>query len=75
MNVVVVFAGLLFPAALALLDCFNRSADEFEGGADDRRAWLIWLALSIPLCLVLVGYGILLGYYWGVIKRSGSSPG
>lgn len=73
MRVVVVFGGLLFPAVLALLDCVQRDASDFEGGEADRRAWIRWLALGIPLCLVLIGYGILLGYYWGVVKRVGSS--
>ena len=75
MTVVVVFAGLLFPSALALLDCINREADDFEGGEADRKAWIRWLILGLPLCLLLVGYGILLGYYWGVVKRSPQYPG
>lgn len=63
--------GLLFPAILALLDCVQRDPSEFEGGASDRRAWIRWLVIALPLCGVLVGYGILLGYYWSVMKRSG----
>ncbi len=62
--------GLTFPGVLSLLDCANRAPEEFEGGADDRRGWLTWLALSVPLCVVGVGYGIVLGYYYGVVRRN-----
>ena len=62
--------GLVFPAGFSLLDCWNRGPDDFDGGADDRRAWLRWLGLAVPLCLVGVGYGIVLGYYYGVVRRS-----
>jgi hypothetical protein len=68
---VVLAFGLDFPAAVALLDCYNREPHEFEGGADDRGGWLRWLAISLLLCPILVGYGIVLGYYWAVVKRSG----
>jgi hypothetical protein len=64
-----VLLGLDFPAALSLLDCFNREADEFEGGAEDRSAWLRWLIAALVLCPVLVGYGIVLGYYYRVVRR------
>ena len=62
--------GFEFPVLLALLDCFNREAEGFDGGASDRRAWLGWL--SAALALPLVGYGIVLGYYWSVVKRDSS---
>jgi len=70
MRWIVLALGLTFPGALSLLDCSNRSADEFEGGASDRRSWILWLALSVPLCVVGIGYGIVLGYYYGVVRRN-----
>lgn len=62
--------GLEFPAIIALLDCSNRGVDEFDGGADDRGAWIKWLLVSLVLCPILIGYGIVLGYYWAVVKRA-----
>jgi hypothetical protein len=44
---------------MALLDCVNRGPEELEGGEDDRRGWR-----------VLVGNGIVLGYNYGVIRRT-----
>ncbi len=70
MRVIILLVGLTFPAVLSLLDCLNRSEEEFEGGAADRRGWLRWLLIAIPASLVLVGYGIVLGYYWAVVKRN-----
>lgn len=68
-----VIIGLEFPAMIAMLDCLQRPADHFEGGADDRVAWIRWLAVAILLVPVLIGYGILLGYYYVVIQRN--APG
>jgi hypothetical protein len=59
-----------FPALVALVDCINRDPDAFEGGAADRGGWIRWLAISLLLCPILFGYGIVLGYYWSVVKRS-----
>lgn len=70
MQWIVLALGLTFPAALSVLDCSNRDAGEFEGGAADRSAWLMWLALAVPLSAVGVGYGIVLGYYYGVVRRN-----
>lgn len=70
MQWIVLALGLTFPAALSLLDCANREPGEFEGGASDRSGWLKWLALAVPLCAVGVGYGIVLGYYSGVVRRN-----
>jgi hypothetical protein len=61
---------LTFPATFSLLDCTNRAPEEFAGGAADRKGWLTWLALGVPLCAVGIGYGIVLGYYSGVIRRN-----
>jgi len=66
----ILVCGMEFPPGLALLDCRNRSADHFEGGADDRAAWLRWLAISMVLAPVLFGYGIVLAYFWSVVKRN-----
>ena len=70
MTVAILLLGLLFPATLSLIDCINREPSDFEGGAPDRQAWIRWLILAIPLSLILVGYGIVLGYYWNVVKRT-----
>lgn len=64
-----VLVGLEFPAMIAMLDCVQRPADHFEGGAEDRRGWIRWLVVAIVLVPVLLGYGILLGYYFVVIRR------
>lgn len=68
-----VLIGIEFPAIVAMLDCVQRPAEHFEGGADDRVAWIRWLAVGILLVPVLAGYGILLGYYFSVIRRN--APG
>lgn len=65
-----VLLGLEFPVIMALLDCWNRPEEHFAGGAPDRAAWLRWLALAVVLAVVLVGYGIVLGYYYAVVRRS-----
>jgi hypothetical protein len=65
-----VILGMELPAIIALLDCLQRPPDHFEGGADDRVAWLRWLAVGAVLVPVLLGYGILLGYYHVVIRRN-----
>jgi hypothetical protein len=67
---VILTVGVELPATLALLDCVNRGAEEFEEGAEDRRAWLRWLAVAVATSVVLVGFGIVLGYYWAVVKRN-----
>ena len=54
-----VLVGLEFPAIIAMLDCLQRPADHFEGGAEDRTAWIRWLVVAI-----------LLGYYFVVIRRN-----
>lgn len=70
-----ILIGLEFPAAMALLDCINRGPDHFEGGAPDRRAWIGWLVVAIVTVPILVGYGIVIGYYYVVVRRnSPASP-
>ena len=70
-----VLIGLEFPVLMALLDCINRPADHFEGGATDRRSWLGWIAIAVVTAPILVGYGIVIGYYFVVVRRnSPASP-
>lgn len=68
-----VLIGLEFPALIALLDCVQRPADHFEGAEADKKAWTRWLVVAMLLVPVLLGYGILLGYYYVVIRRN--TPG
>jgi hypothetical protein len=66
----ILLLGLEFPALLALLDCANRPTDHFLGGADDKRAWTRWLVVGVAGAWMLWGNGIVLGYYYGVVKRN-----
>ena len=65
---VLLVAGLEFPVVLALLDCAGRDPVDFPDGAAGRRSWLRGLVLAVLTAPVLVGYGIVLGYYWSVVK-------
>ena len=73
MRWLILVLGLEFPVVLALLDCVNRSEDHFDGGAGDRRAWIRWLAIAMVLAPILFGYGIVLAYFYAVVKRN--APG
>ena len=55
---------------LSLIDCINRGDDHFIGGQEDRRAWIRWLIVAMITVPILVGYGIVLGYYFTVVKRN-----
>ncbi|HVE93855.1 MAG TPA: hypothetical protein VNB24_02965 [Acidimicrobiales bacterium] len=70
MSVAILIGGMVFPGVVALLDCYNRSPEEFAGGGPDRAAWLRWLGVAILTSPIGVGYGILLGYHWNVVRRS-----
>ena len=70
MDLVLLILALELPAVMALLDCWNRRADEFPEGEADRRAWLQWLLVGVATAWFLVGNGIVLAYYFVVIKRS-----
>jgi hypothetical protein len=66
----ILLLGLELPAVLALLDCVNRPPNHFEGGEDDRRSWRGWLIVAVVTVPVLVGYLILVGYYYTVVRRN-----
>lgn len=70
MQWILLFVGLEFPAVLALVDCWNRDPDDFAGGVDDRKAWLRWLGIGAATAWCLVGNGIILGYYYTVVRRN-----
>ncbi len=67
-----IFALLVLEAIplLALVDCFGREDAEFPGGADDRRAWVLWLCVGVATAWFLVGNGIVLGYYYAIVRRN-----
>ncbi len=64
--------GMEFPGLVAIADCYQRRPDRFVGGERDRAAWMKWLVVALFLAPVGIGYGILLGYHWNVIKRHSS---
>jgi hypothetical protein len=59
-----------FPVLMALLDCWQRPPEHFAEGAPDRQAWLRWLLVAVVTVPILLGYGIVLGYYFAVIRRN-----
>lgn len=61
---------LEFPVIAAVLDCWQRPADHFLGGAADRKAWMRWLAVAVVTAPILLGFGIVLGYYYAVVRRN-----
>jgi hypothetical protein len=66
---------LEFPVLMAVLDCWHRPADHFAEGPEDRVAWLRWPAVAVVTVPVLLGYGILFGNYFAVVRRnSPTSP-
>ncbi len=68
-----ILLGLEFPAITGLIDCWFRPPDHFAGGADDQRAWRSWLIVAIVTVPMLIGYGILIGYYYAVVRRNSPS--
>jgi hypothetical protein len=58
------------PAIAAAIDCWFRPPEQFAEGEADRVAWLRWLAVALITVPILIGYGIVLGYYFAVIKRN-----
>ena len=57
-------------SVLALLDCLGREDSAFAGGAEDRKGWIRWLIVAVATAWFLVGDGIVLGYYFAVIRRN-----
>jgi len=57
-------------AIFTLIDCMTRNADQFAGGPEDKQAWTRWLWIAVATAWFGVGYGIVLGYYWAVVKRN-----
>ena len=70
MRWLILIFGLEIPPVLSLLDCVNRDPDEFAEGAADRAGWLRWLVVAVFTVFIGVGYGIVLGYYYAVVKRN-----
>jgi hypothetical protein len=70
--VVIIFALLVLESipVLALLDCIGREESEFPGGAEDRRGWILWLIVGVATAWFLVGNGIVLGYYYSIVRRN-----
>jgi hypothetical protein len=66
----ILLLGLELPALLALLDCVNRPPEHFARGHDDKRAWARWLLVGLGGAWMLWGNGIVIGYYYGVVKRN-----
>jgi hypothetical protein len=62
--------GLEFPAILSLVDCYNRTPDHFAGGEADRRSWIRWLWVGALTAWALIGNGVILGYYYSVVRRN-----
>jgi hypothetical protein len=62
--------GLEVPALLALLDCSQRPDEHFGGGGADKRAWVRWLVVAVVTVPILLGYGIVIGYYHAVVRRN-----
>jgi hypothetical protein len=65
-----ILLGLEFPAITALIDCWFRPPDHFAEGAADQRAWRGWLIVAIVTVPILLGYGIIIGYYYAVVRRN-----
>ena len=70
-----ILLGVEFPAIMALLDCWFRPPDHFAGGTEDQRAWKGWLVVSLITVPILIGYGIVIGYYFSVVRRNSPSAG
>ena len=69
-SVPVVLLLIEFPVVMALIDCWNRPEDHFADGADDRKAWIRWLIVAVITVPILIGFGIVLGYYYAVVRRN-----
>jgi hypothetical protein len=65
----VLLVGLELPAVLALVDCWNRPEEHFDGGAEGQRGWKRWLVVAVLTVPVLVGFLLVAGYYHSVVRR------
>jgi hypothetical protein len=65
--------GIEFPAVVGFLDCIQRPAEHFPGFEEDKKDWTRWLIVAMLLVPILLGYGILMGYYFVVVRRN--APG
>lgn len=70
MELLLLLLGLEYPALMALLDAVNRPPDHFRGGAEDRAAWIRWLIVGVATAWILVGNGIVLAYYFSVVRAN-----
>ena len=61
---------LEFPVITALLDCWQRPPEHFAGHEPDRQAWIRWLVVAVITAPILIGFGIVLGYYYAVVRRN-----
>jgi hypothetical protein len=68
-----VLIGLELPAVLALVDCWFRPDDHFEGGEPGHRGWRRWLVVAVVTVPILVGYLLLIAYYQAVVRRQSST--
>ena len=68
-----VLIGLEFPAVLALVDCWFRPDDHFDGGEEGHRGWRRWLIVAVVTVPVLVGFLLLIAYYQSVVRRQSST--
>jgi hypothetical protein len=66
----IILLGLEFPAVTALIDCWFRPPEHFAEGARDQKAWRGWLVVAILTVPILLGYGIIIGYYYAVVRRN-----
>lgn len=70
MRWLILVVGLDSIAILSLVDCKNRDEDHFAGGAPDKAAWVKWLWIAVATAWFGVGNGIVLGYFYAVVKRN-----
>jgi hypothetical protein len=70
MGALLFILALEAPAIVALLDCWNRPPEHFAEGEADRQAWRRWLVGGVLTAWILVGNGIVLAYYYAVVRRT-----
>lgn len=70
MRWVLLILGLESPAILAFIDCGNRPVEHFAEGEPDKKGWSRWLLIAIATAWAGIGMGIVLGYYYAVVRRN-----